>query len=80
MVSVCMMTELEKYRSVIPFRNPGGMGTNVPMVARELERLGVRVVMNRPSEDYDVLHLHSPLPDSFLWALRRRRQGMPVRW
>lgn len=78
MVSVCMMTELEKYRSVIPFKNPGGMGTNVPMVARELEKLGVRVVMNKPAEDYDVLHLHSPLPDSFLWALRRRRQGKPV--
>lgn len=73
-----MMTELEKYRSVIPFKNPGGMGTNVPMVARELEKLGVRVVMNRPEEDYDVLHLHSPLPDSFLWALRRRKQGRPV--
>ncbi|HEX7391644.1 MAG TPA: glycosyltransferase family 4 protein [Thermoplasmata archaeon] len=73
-----MMTELEKYRSVIPFKNPGGMGTNVPMVARELEKLGVRVVMNKPAEDYDVLHLHSPLPDSFLWALRRRRQGKPV--
>jgi len=78
LVSVCMMTELEKYRSVIPFKNPGGMGTNVPMVARELEKLGVRVVMNKPAEDYDVLHLHSPLPDSFLWALRRRRQGKPV--
>lgn len=78
MVSVCMMTELEKYRSVIPFKNPGGMGTNVPMVARELEKLGVRVVMNKPAENYDVLHLHSPLPDSFLWALRRRRQGKPV--
>ncbi len=73
-----MMTELEMYRSIIPFKNPGGMGTNVPMVARELERIGVRVVMNRPKEDYDVLHLHSPLPDSFLWALRKRRQGKPV--
>lgn len=78
MISVCMMTELEMYRSIIPFKNPGGMGTNVPMVARELERIGVKVLMNRPREDYDVLHLHSPLPDSFLWALRKRRKGMPV--
>ncbi len=78
MVSVCMMTELEKYRSVIPFKNPGGMGTNVPMVARELEKIGVKVVMNKPKDDYDVLHLHSPLPDSFLWALRKRKQGRPV--
>jgi len=78
LVSVCMMTELEMYRSIIPFKNPGGMGTNVPMVARELEKIGVRVVMNKPKEDYEVLHLHSPLPDSFLWALRKRRQGRPV--
>ena len=78
MVSVCMMTELERYRSVIPFKNPGGMGTNVPMVARELEKIGVKVLMNEPKGEYDVLHLHSPLPDSFLWALRRRRSGKPL--
>src|SRR5512137_334035 len=78
MVSVCMMTELERYRAVIPFKNPGGMGTNVPMVARELEKIGVKVIMNRPKEDYDILHLHSPLPDSFLWALRRRKAGKPL--
>jgi 1,2-diacylglycerol-3-alpha-glucose alpha-1,2-glucosyltransferase len=73
-----MMTELERYRAIIPFKNPGGMGTNVPMVARELEKLGVRVVLNKPKGEYDVLHLHSPLPDSFLWALRRRRAGKPL--
>lgn len=78
MVSVCMMTELERYRSIIPFKNPGGMGTNVPMVARELEKIGVKVLMNQPKGDYDVLHLHSPLPDSFLWALRRRKTGKPL--
>ncbi|OGS42362.1 MAG: hypothetical protein A3K67_05140 [Euryarchaeota archaeon RBG_16_62_10] len=73
-----MLTELERYRSVIPFRNPGGMGTNVPMVARQLEAIGCRVVLNRPKGDYDVLHVHSPLPDSFLWALRRRKAGRPL--
>jgi len=78
LVSVCMLTELEKYRSVIPYKNPGGMGTNVPMVVKELERAGVRVLMNKPKEQYDVLHVHSPLPDSFLWALRRRRAGKPL--
>ena len=78
MVSVCMLTELERYRSIIPFKNPGGMGTNVPMVAKELERIGVKVFMNQPKGEYDVLHLHSPLPDSFLWALRRRKAGKPL--
>jgi glycosyltransferase involved in cell wall biosynthesis len=78
MVSVCMLTELEKYRSIIPFKNPGGMGTNVPMVVKELEKVGVKVLMNEPKGQYDVLHVHSPLPDSFLWALRQRKAGKPL--
>ena len=78
MVSVCMLTELEKYRAIIPFKNPGGMGTNAPMVTRELEKLGVKVFMNEPKAEYDVLHIHSPLPESFLWALRRRKSGRPL--
>jgi 1,2-diacylglycerol-3-alpha-glucose alpha-1,2-glucosyltransferase len=78
LVSVCMLTELESYKGIIPFKNPGGMGTNVPMVARELERLGCSVLMNDPGGDYDVLHVHSPLPNSFLWALRRKLAGQPV--
>jgi 1,2-diacylglycerol-3-alpha-glucose alpha-1,2-glucosyltransferase len=78
MVSVCMLTELESYRRLIPFKNPGGMGTNAPMVARELEKLGCRVVFNDPSSDYDVLHVHSPLPNSFVWALRSKIAGKPL--
>ncbi len=78
MVSVCMLTELESYKGIIPYKNPGGMGTNAPMVAKELERLGCKVVFNRPEEDCDVLHIHSPLPNSFLWALRRRISGKPL--
>ena len=78
MVSVCMLTELEKYRSIIPFKNPGGMGTNVPMVVKELEKVGVKVLMNEPKGQYDVLHVHSPLPNSFMWALRQRKAGKPL--
>ncbi|HDP96379.1 MAG TPA: glycosyltransferase family 1 protein [Euryarchaeota archaeon] len=78
MVTVCILTELEKYRSVIPFKNPGGMGTNVPMVVRELERQGVRVLLNDPKGDYDVLHIHSPLPNSFMMALKRKLSGKPL--
>lgn len=78
MVSVCMLTELEKYQTIIPFKNPGGMGTNVPMVVKELEKIGVRVLMNQPAGDWDVLHVHSPLPSSFLWALRARKSGKPL--
>ena len=73
-----MLTELERYRTLIPYKNPGGMGTNVPMVARELEKLGCTVLMNKPKEKYDVLHVHSPLPNSFLWALRQRKARKPL--
>ena len=78
MVSVCMLTELERYRRIIPFKNPGGMGTNVPFVVQELRKVGCEVVMNDPKATYDVLHIHSPLPDSFLWAMRRRKSGKPL--
>jgi glycosyltransferase involved in cell wall biosynthesis len=78
MVSVCMLTELESYRKLIPFKNPGGMGTNAPMVAKELEKLGCRVVFNDPGSEYDVLHIHSPLPNSFMWALRSRITDTPL--
>jgi len=73
-----MLTELERYQAFIPFKNPGGMGTNVPMVVKELEKLGVEVLMNDPRGDWDVLHVHSPLPGSFVWALRARKRGRPV--
>lgn len=78
MVSVCMLTELDSYRRFVPYKNPGGMGTNAPMVARELERLGCTVYFNKPKEEYDVLHVHSPLPNSFIWALRRKLRGRPL--
>lgn len=73
-----MLTELESYKGIIPYKNPGGMGTNAPMVAKELERLGCRVVFNKPEEDCDVLHIHSPLPNSFAWAIRRHMSGKPL--
>ncbi|HIJ16485.1 MAG TPA: glycosyltransferase family 4 protein [Thermoplasmata archaeon] len=73
-----MLTELESYKGIIPYKNPGGMGTNAPMVAKELEKLGCRVVFNKPEEDYDVLHVHSPLPNSFAWAIRRHMSGKPL--
>jgi len=73
-----MLTELEKYRRIIPFKNPGGMGTNVPFVVEELRKVGCEVVMNDPKASYDVLHIHSPLPDSFLWAMRRKKSGKPL--
>ncbi len=78
MVSVCMLTELERYQRIIPFKNPGGMGTNVPFVVQELRKIGCEVIMNNPKAQYDVLHIHSPLPDSFLWAMRRRKSGKPL--
>jgi len=78
MVSVCWLTELESYKRIIPYRNPGGMGTNAPMVAKELEKLGCKVLFNEPKGEYDVLHVHSPLPNSFWWALKRKIARKPL--
>jgi len=62
----------------MPFKNPGGMGTNVPMVAKELEKLGCRVLIDEPKGEYDVLHVHSPLPTSFASAIKRKISGKPL--
>jgi len=78
MVSVCWLTELESYKGLIQYKNPGGMGTNAPMVARELERQGCKVRFNEPEGEYDVLHIHSQLPNSFWWALKRHLSDKPL--
>jgi len=65
-ISVAMITELSSYSKIIPFQNPGGMGTIVPLWVSELEKLGCKVVVDRADFDYDILHLHNPLPKS-IW-------------
>jgi len=73
-----MLTEIERYRNFIPIKNPGGMGTNVPMVVNELEKLGCKVLMDQLKSDYDILHVHNPLPTSFASAIKAKIRGKPL--
>jgi len=59
-----MIIELSSYSKIIPFQNPGGMGTIVPLWIEGLESLGCEVTVDRADFDYDILHLHNPLVKS----------------
>lgn len=78
MITVAMITELESYSKFIPFQNPGGMGTIVPLWIKELEKLGCKVNVNDADSDYDILHLHNPLPRSIGLGIMARLKNKPV--
>jgi 1,2-diacylglycerol-3-alpha-glucose alpha-1,2-glucosyltransferase len=78
MITIAMLTELESFSKYIPFQNPGGMGTIVPLWIRELEKLGCRVNLDDTESDFDILHLHNPFPKSIGAALKTRIIGKPV--
>ena len=78
MITVAMITEVKSYTEIFSFQNPGGMGTIVPLWARELEKLGCRVAIDDPKVDWDILHLHSPLPASIYLAIRAKLRGKTI--
>ena len=78
MMTVAMMTELESYSKIIPFNNPGGMGTIVPLWVSELEKLGCKINVNDAKSDYDILHIHNPLPKSIAAGINAKIRGKPV--
>lgn len=77
-IKVAMIIELSSYSKIIPFQNPGGMGTIVPLWIDELEKLGCEVVVDRADFDYDILHLHNPLPRSIFLGVMARIRGRKV--
>jgi len=77
-ITIAMLTELESFSKYIPFQNPGGMGTIVPLWIRELEKLGCKVNLDDTESDFDILHLHNPFPRSIGAALKARIVGKPV--
>lgn len=78
MITIAMITELQSYSDVIPFQNPGGMGTIVPLWITELGKLGCKVNVDDSKSDYDVLHLHNPLPKSIGAGLMAKIKGKPI--
>ena len=77
-IRIAMIIELSSYSKIIPFQNPGGMGTIVPLWIEELEKLGCEVVVDRADFEYDVLHLHNPLPKSIYLGIIARLRGRKV--
>jgi 1,2-diacylglycerol-3-alpha-glucose alpha-1,2-glucosyltransferase len=77
-IRVAMIIELSSYSKIIPFQNPGGMGTIVPLWIDELRRLGCDVVVDRADFDYDILHLHNPLPKSTYLGILARLKGKKI--
>jgi len=77
-IKVAMIIELSSYSKIIPFQNPGGMGTIVPLWIEELEKLGCEVVVDRADFDYDILHLHNPLPKSIYLGIMARLKGRKI--
>lgn len=61
-MKICMITGLNKLSKFIHFKNAGGMGTQVPILADELKKKGFEVKID-VADDYDILHLHNPLPN-----------------
>jgi 1,2-diacylglycerol-3-alpha-glucose alpha-1,2-glucosyltransferase len=78
MITIAMMTELESYSKIIPFKNPGGMGTIVPLWISELEKLGCKVNVNDSKSDYDILHIHNPLPKSIGAGIMAKLKRKPI--
>ena len=78
MITVAMITELESYSKIIPFKNPGGMGTIVPLWISELEKLGCKVNVNDSKSKYDVLHIHNPLPRSIGAGIMAKIRRKPI--
>ena len=72
------MTELQSFSGLIPFQNPGGMGTIVPLWISELEKLGCKVNLDDTKSDYDILHLHNPFPRSIGTGMSARIKNRPV--
>lgn len=77
-IRIAMIIELSSYSKIIPFQNPGGMGTIVPLWIRELEKLGCEVIVDRADFEYDILHLHNPLPKSIYLGVKGRMKGRKI--
>lgn len=78
MITISMMVELQSYSKIIPFKNPGGMGTIVPLWNAELEKLGCKVNVDDSKSPYDIIHIHNPLPKSIGAGIMAKLKGKPV--
>ncbi len=76
-MKICMLTGLDKLKKFIDFRNAGGMGTQVPLLAKKMEERGIEVKID-DVRDCDILHIHNPMPNYIPLIKRARKKGVKV--
>ena len=76
-MKISMVTGLSTLSKLISFKNAGGMGTQVPILAGKLKEQGFDVVID-DTEDFDVLHLHNPMPNFVPTIKKAKKEGKPV--
>ena len=72
-----MVTGLTSLRKWLTFKNAGGMGTQVPILVERLQRKGIGVDVDGCG-DYDIVHVHNPLPFVLPTIKKAQRAGVPV--
>ena len=76
-MKVCMLTGLNKISKFINFKNAGGMGTQVPLLAEKLRERGIEVGIDSAGK-YDIYHIHNPLPTYLPLVRKARKEGAKV--
>ncbi len=76
-MKISMVTGLDAMSRLITFKNAGGMGTQVPILAKRLEWKGFEIRIDE-THDFDILHLHNPMPNFIPLIKRAKKNGKPV--
>lgn len=72
-----MVTGLKSLSKWLHFQNAGGMGTQVPILVQRLREKGIHADIDGTG-DYDLVHLHNPLPTLLPVVTKAKRTGVPV--
>jgi len=72
-----MVTGLNSISKWLSFKNAGGMGTQVPILADRLQKKGIPVDIDG-TDSYDILHVHNPLPLVLPAIKKAKKAKIPV--
>jgi len=73
-MKVCMVTGLNSLSKMFNFKSAGGMGTQVPILAEKLKERGIDVGID-DAKDFDILHLHNPMPQFIPLIEKTKKEG-----
>jgi len=72
-----MVTGLNSLSKIFNFKSAGGMGTQVPILAKKLKERGIDTTID-DMDDYDIIHLHNPMPQFIPLIKKVKRKGKPL--